>query len=188
MWRSFPILKDYHRILGVDRDASKVEVRKAYLELAKQCHPDVNKSPEAVDKFKAVSEAFEILSDDSKRAELMQAGDRASPTRTGSTGHSAEEEVLRAARRESLRNLNRTLSWFEVFVHPRVLIVVLPLFIGASWYLSPSKPKVLDSTGTLLAWFNPRSKRWETPAPWDPNFKQSELKHIARHMVYDGSP
>ncbi|CAH0383380.1 unnamed protein product [Bemisia tabaci] len=60
--------KDYYDILGIPRNASPQEVKKAYYQLAKKYHPDQNKTdPNASKKFQEVSEAYEVLSDDTKR-------------------------------------------------------------------------------------------------------------------------
>lgn len=59
---------DYYRVLGVGKDASKDEVKKAFRRLAQQYHPDKNpNNEEAEDRFKEVNEAYEVLSDDDKR-------------------------------------------------------------------------------------------------------------------------
>lgn len=61
-------MKDYYKILGVEKTASKDEISKAYRKIATTYHPDLNSTPEASEKFKEASEAYEILSDDSKRS------------------------------------------------------------------------------------------------------------------------
>lgn len=58
---------DYYDILGVDKNASKEEIKKAYRQRAKETHPDVNRAPDAEDKFKEVSEAYAVLSDEDRR-------------------------------------------------------------------------------------------------------------------------
>ena len=59
--------KDYYEILGVPRNVTKEEIKAAYRRLAMQYHPDRNKSPDAAEKFKEISEAYAVLSDDEKR-------------------------------------------------------------------------------------------------------------------------
>ena len=54
-------MKNYHAILGVTRSSSEEEIKKAYRKLAKEWHPDINKSPEAEGKFKDINEAYEAL-------------------------------------------------------------------------------------------------------------------------------
>ncbi|CAH0561366.1 unnamed protein product [Brassicogethes aeneus] len=61
------VRKDYYDVLGVSKNASTSDIKKAYYKLAKKFHPDVNKEQEAQKKFQEVSEAYEILGDDNKR-------------------------------------------------------------------------------------------------------------------------
>jgi molecular chaperone DnaJ len=69
--------KDYYQILGVNRNASKEDIKKAYRDLAKKYHPDLNpdNKKEAEEKFKEISEAYEVLMDDQKRARFDQYGE-----------------------------------------------------------------------------------------------------------------
>ncbi len=80
--------RDFYDVLGVSRDASTEEIKKAYRQLAKKYHPDVNKEDENADeKFKEVAEAYEILSDDQKRATYDRFGhDAFDPTKGGGGG------------------------------------------------------------------------------------------------------
>ncbi len=66
--------RDYYEVLGVSKGATKDEVKKAYRKLSKKYHPDINKEPDAADKFKEVKEAYETLTDDNKRAHYDQFG------------------------------------------------------------------------------------------------------------------
>jgi DnaJ-class molecular chaperone len=60
-------MKNYHAILGVTRQATDEEIKKSYRKLAMQFHPDRNKDAGAEDKFKEITEAYEVLSDKDKR-------------------------------------------------------------------------------------------------------------------------
>src|SRR3954470_11986282 len=66
--------RDYYETLGVDRDASEEDIRRAYRKLARENHPDVNKDPAAEDRFKEISEAYEVLRDPEKREQYDRLG------------------------------------------------------------------------------------------------------------------
>lgn len=66
--------RDYYEVLGVDRNATQEEIKKAYRRLSKKYHPDINKAPDAAEKFKEIQEAYEVLGDEQKRANYDRFG------------------------------------------------------------------------------------------------------------------
>ena len=66
--------RDYYEVLGVAKDADDAAIKKAYREIAKKYHPDINPSAEAAEIFKEASEAYSVLSDKEKRAQYDQFG------------------------------------------------------------------------------------------------------------------
>ncbi len=83
--------KDYYEVLGVPKGASKEQVKDAYRKLALQFHPDRNKSPEAEERFKEITEAYAVLSDDEKRAQYDSYG------KEGVYQKYSQEEIFRGA-------------------------------------------------------------------------------------------
>ena len=66
--------RDYYEVLCISKDASKSEIKDAYRKLAMQYHPDRNKAADAEEKFKEISEAYAVLSDDQKRQQYDTLG------------------------------------------------------------------------------------------------------------------
>lgn len=84
--------RDYYEVLGVPRDADDATIKKAYRQIAKKYHPDINPSPEAADIFKEASEAYSVLSDKEKRAQYDQYGQAAFENGgNGFSGYSAAD-------------------------------------------------------------------------------------------------
>ncbi|MBN2825861.1 MAG: J domain-containing protein, partial [Campylobacterales bacterium] len=67
--------KSLYATLEINENASADEIKKAYRKLARKYHPDINKEPEAADKFKEINAAYEVLSDKEKKAQYDQFGD-----------------------------------------------------------------------------------------------------------------
>ncbi len=78
--------KDYYETLGVDKKASADDIKKAYRKLAKKYHPDMNQDDDTAHKFKDVNEAYQILSDDQKRAQYDRFGPAAFDGSAGAGG------------------------------------------------------------------------------------------------------
>jgi len=83
--------KDYYEVLGVSRNAAQEEIKNAYRKLALQYHPDRNKSPEAEEKFKEISEAYAVLSDEEKRRQYNTFGHE------GIDSRYTREDIFRSA-------------------------------------------------------------------------------------------
>src|SRR5215831_7004179 len=88
--------RDYYDVLGVAKGANKDEIKAAYRKLALQYHPDRNKAPEATEKFKEISEAYAILSDNEKRQQYDQFG------RAGIYERYNAEDIFRGADFDSI--------------------------------------------------------------------------------------
>jgi len=88
--------RDYYEVLGVPKTANKDEIKDAYRKLALQYHPDRNKSPGAEEKFKEISEAYAVLSDDDKRQQYDMLG------RVDFGQQYTQEDIFRGADFESI--------------------------------------------------------------------------------------
>jgi molecular chaperone DnaJ len=88
--------RDYYEVLGVSKTTSKEEIKDAYRKLALQYHPDRNKAPDAEEKFKEISEAYAVLSDDEKRTQYDQLG------HAGFDQRYTREDIFRGADFESI--------------------------------------------------------------------------------------
>lgn len=165
--------KDYYQLLGVPRDASADDIKKAYRKLARKYHPDVSKEPDAEARFKEVAEAYEALHDPEKRAAYDQLGSdwRAGqdfrpppgwhPGAAGQGGareFTAEEAAQFSDFFESI--FGGTRGGFEGFdargqrttagrdQHARIVIDLEDAFHGATRELTLSEPEI-DEQGRL---------------------------------------
>ncbi|MFO7663532.1 MAG: molecular chaperone DnaJ [Chloroflexota bacterium] len=80
------VKRDYYEVLGVSRSVTKEELKKQYRRMARQYHPDVNGEADAAERFKEISEAYEILADDDKRAAYDRFGHAGVGNGTGFSG------------------------------------------------------------------------------------------------------
>ena len=88
--------RDYYEVLGVQKGASKEQIKDAYRKLAMQFHPDRNKDAGAEEKFKEISEAYAVLTDDQKRSQYDQLG------HSGFDQRYTSEDIFRGADFDSI--------------------------------------------------------------------------------------
>jgi curved DNA-binding protein CbpA len=169
-------------------------VREAYFKMAKMYHPDANKDPESSVKFRAVSEAYNQVKTEQQRRRLIGDGEDEFARKTRNDNNpfrdyaadfrDVEEEFQNAERKwkRGNRGAHRFVFAFERFIHPRVLFVLLPATVIGYAIVSSSIRKKssneLPNTDNLQiksvdAWFNPRSGRWETAAPWENGYQKA---------------
>eukprot|EP00088_Acartia_fossae_P031374 TRINITY_DN32277_c0_g2_i2.p1 TRINITY_DN32277_c0_g2~~TRINITY_DN32277_c0_g2_i2.p1 ORF type:complete len:234 (+),score=57.55 TRINITY_DN32277_c0_g2_i2:37-738(+) len=77
------ICQDYYKVLGLEKGATEKEIKKAFRSLALKYHPDKSKDPDAINKFRAVAEAYEVLRDPERRKQYEQMGHQQFYTNTG---------------------------------------------------------------------------------------------------------
>lgn len=114
--------KNYYDELGVPKQATDQDIKRAYRKLAKQYHPDVNKDPGAQEKFKSIQEAFDVLSDPDKKSNYDRYGSPEGPT-YGQGGYSADGYGEGSAQFEDLfrqfgggsRTTSRTFGFEDMF-------------------------------------------------------------------------
>ncbi|MEE8168845.1 MAG: molecular chaperone DnaJ [Candidatus Hydrothermarchaeales archaeon] len=100
--------RDYYDILGVPKDASKDNIKKAYRKLAKQYHPDRNKESGAEEQFKEISEAYGVLSDGTKRSQYDQYG------HAGIDSRYSAEDIFRTINFEDIfKDINFSFGGFD---------------------------------------------------------------------------
>lgn len=191
------------------------DVKRAYLRLAKLWHPDCNKSAGATERFKVISEAYDLLKDERRREQYRyrRMSSRHSygsdsevygSYRRGPDGYSGSERTYSDSgfhyndyrRRRggspfswefwTSRNssIKRGISAVLLFTWPLVATTLLLTTILSrnranepnKMYFTTAAAVSTSGNDRVEAWFNPRTNRWETPAPWDPAYKQAVSK------------
>lgn len=108
-------MENYYEILGIKRDASQEEIKKAFRKLAKQYHPDVNgKNCEADEKFRKINEAYNVLNKESSREEYDLKLDNAQKGPNGFKYNSQKKESSKTNNYQNI-NINDIEKSFENF-------------------------------------------------------------------------
>lgn len=158
-----------YRVLGVAQDASHEEIKAAFRKLSKETHPDTAGSNADPERFKQISQAASVLSNPKKRLahdQLVQSQPTPSFARRSNRGHHHHPPFFAMMMRP------RNLLWVPVSMV--VTVAALQYAVG-----EPSEPP----PNLVQAWWNPRTRRYETPAPWDPLFQSTAVEQVPRNLV-----
>ncbi len=104
-------LKNYYEVLDVDIEATDAQIKSAYRILARKYHPDVNKSPEALEKFKEISQAYETLCDESKRNQYNIINGIFKQEKTKEKDNPPEPEIKEATKQKN--NYQKSINLFK---------------------------------------------------------------------------
>jgi DnaJ-class molecular chaperone len=183
--------------LGVDKTASQTEIKEAFRQLSKLTHPDVATAGAASsERFKEISHAASILTNPRKRqhyddavknrchsrnpyANMMKKSQRAS----SSSNHPYHRSVVASM----LRPRNFILGPIALFA----TVSALQYIIGSSSEKNHGNHNHHHTNGDhaqplVQAWLNPETKRYETPAPWDPIYRhlKPQIEYVPREKVH----
>ena len=192
--------KSHYEVLGVGKDAKKDEIKKAFRKLSKETHPDVAGGAANTERFKQVSEANAVLSNDRKRriydADLNDWFNRKRRAPPGSSPSGAGFA-------RGPHGSGRPSSTYTVFHHmldgiykPRNLVVGITLGFASVAFIKSlfandddDRMKRTGRQNLVEAWKNPRNGLWETPAPWDATYRRlkPQLKMRPRSEVREST-
>mmetsp|Transcript_15794 Transcript_15794/g.23747 ORF Transcript_15794/g.23747 Transcript_15794/m.23747 type:complete len:201 (-) Transcript_15794:175-777(-) len=191
---------NFFKVLNVSRDATNKQVKDAYFKLAQAYHPDKNPAPDASERFKLINEAYNTLKDESSRRlyESSLGGTRSNGYRTTNTQSRQQYQYRRPHRYQKGHSYASSTGGIQHQPVNDSILMVLVLFGIGGFVLSVSMmtnttrraPHSVFQENVVEAWFNPNSKRWETPAPWDPLYiaNKSSMKRIHRNIVHRRNP
>lgn len=198
------MIKDYHKILGIERDADLESIKKAYRELAKKYHPDINKSPDAHQKFIEITEAYEVLSNSTVRQHYISRDydftDEVIRAEFERARRAARENAQRYARMkyEKFRQEQEALKksgWYDIILIIRYFtrLLVFPLIIFCITIPFISKEVSKQISGYVAFWILAAILIFFVISNWKNYFRLGtffyglkDLKSVfARHTTYD---
>ena len=165
-------MKTHYDTLGVSKNATKAEVKAAFRKLSLQTHPDVAAGTANVERFKQISEAHRVLSNDVERRiydlEIVD------PFRSELRRNRGFTNA--AGTKPSRHHPSFMHAFFDGLGRPRNIALGLTVGVSAmmafNYAFSSTKHPVTDRPALVEAWFNPQTRQYEPPAPWDPTYKK----------------
>jgi hypothetical protein len=197
-------IHDPFRVLGVGPDASIEEIRNRYRYLAKKLHPDSHESGGSkdannTDRFKLITAAFDELKDKNKRnilrhdlygeeGEENQWAERRRMTKEQQDVREEFNEAESRANKERNKQHMHNMYTFEALIHPRMLFGIVPVLFLAVYTIkafvtTTPDAEMLMNEDVVDAWFNRKLGKYETPAPWDPDFRSTDVVKMPRSRV-----
>jgi curved DNA-binding protein CbpA len=151
-------VRDFYGVLGVARTASDDDIKEAFRKLALEYHPDRNRSPEAEERFKDISEAYSVLSDPQKRTLYDALGSEKHDEPWDDFRYERQREVamqgkrnfeaLRSAHREEVIKTAGTLLFFLI------LFNAIPSWVSGPWFVIVNVLLLLSIAICVYEWFN----------------------------------
>src|SRR5215467_5033154 len=137
---------DLYRVLGVSQRATDADIKSAYRRLARKCHPDVSRSPDANARFLRISEAYRILSDPSRRAMY----DRGEPVTRRTTFYASQRAEVFAYQRKLDRVVDEMIAHErqEIAARTHAVTIVVSLFISA-FFVTLAKPMIIEEVNVV---------------------------------------
>lgn len=179
--------KTHYDTLGVGKEATQEEIKKVFRKLSMETHPDLNKGNNNVERFKQVSEAYNILGNDKSRKfyDFEQSSNFFGSIKSDASSSTIYNSGSHNHGRKPEHGMHRVM---ETVLRPRNFFL---LTFGVCSYMAVStfftaKPVYSDGTNDKVeAWMNPKTKQWETPAPWDPVYQEMQptLQFVHRSQV-----
>ena len=166
------LASSHYETLGVPRTASMDEIKAAFRKLSKETHPDVAGHMADADRFKEISHAASILTNQRKK----QAYDMTLQRPLGHFGGAAAGGGPRVARPQGPRPTNGFQEFMQTVFRPRNMILgsiaVYATVTTARYVLQLNPTPVATHKERVQAWKNPQTGEWEQPAPWDHTYRR----------------
>ena len=150
--------RDFYDVLGVAKSASDHDIKEAYRKLAFEHHPDRNRSPEAEERFKEISEAHSVLSDPEKRALYDALGPekydnprevfRYQEEREAALRDTRDYEAWKSAHREEVSETTGVLLFFLI------LLNLIPSWVLGPWFITFDAFLLLSLAISIYQWFD----------------------------------